>query len=249
MEQTQQNHIFTILTPLLYNTIERKRPYISVTVDILRATTTLCTAVYYGAEIIPVVSLSEVEQYRTKGYLVAGERLEKGFENADFGNSAFDYMNKDIKGLEIVHSSTNGTKAMMQAINHNAKEVIIGAFSNIDAIADYLAKKDCDVEIACAGWRGNFCLEDTMFAGALVKILLNKGNFVVQDDDATHMALGLWKESENNIWETLEKAKHVHKLRRHHYDDVFDYTFTPNTCPIVPKLFLVNGTWKILKAE
>ncbi|MDO5760730.1 MAG: 2-phosphosulfolactate phosphatase [Bacteroidota bacterium] len=245
MEQTEKEFsVSTILSPLLYDTIKREKPYISVIVDILRATTTLCTAVYCGAEIIPVATLKEVEEYKKKGYLIAGERLEKGLEMADFGNSAFDFLNKDVRGKEIVHSSTNGTKAMMQALKHNAKEVVVACFSNIDTVADYLIKQKCDVEIVCSGWRGNFCLEDTMFAGALAKRLL-EGSFITRDD-ATNMALSLWKESEKDIWLTLNKAKHVHKLRRHHLDDVFDYTFTFNTCPIVPKLFLIDNIWKIL---
>lgn len=252
MEQTEKNKeikpcVFTVLSPLLYDTIQREQPYISVVVDILRATTTICTAVYYEAEIIPVASLKEVAQYKAKGYLVAGERLEKGLEMADFGNSALEFINKDIKGKEIVHSSTNGTKAMMQAIEHKANEVIIASFSNIDAVAKYLIEHKCDVEIVCSGWRGNFCLEDTVFAGALTKILLQ--NDFITKDDATNIALALWKESEKNIWTTLEKAKHIHKLRKHHLDDVFDYTFTWNTCPIVPKLFYTDNKWKILKAN
>lgn len=252
MEQTEKNKeikpcVFTVLSPLLYDTIQREQPYISVIVDILRATTTICTAVYYGAEIIPVASLKEVSQYKEKGYLVAGERLEKGLEMADFGNSALEFMNQNIKGKEIVHSSTNGTKAMMQAIEHKANQVIIASFSNIDAVANYLIKQKCDVEIVCSGWRGNFCLEDTMFAGALTTILL-QNNFITKDD-ATHMALTLWNDSKENIWTTLEKAKHIHKLRKHHLDDVFDYTFSWNTCPIVPKLFYTSNKWKILQAD
>lgn len=254
MEQTEKNKeikpcVFTVLSPLLYDTVKRDKPYISVIVDILRATTTICTAVYYGAEIIPVATLTEIEEYRKKGYLVAGERMEQGFENADFGNSAFDYINKDIKGVEIVHSSTNGTKAMMQAIEHKANQVIIASFSNIDAVAKYLIKQKCDVEIVCAGWRGNFCLEDTMFAGALTAMLLQ--NDFITIDDASNMALSLWKCYENDIWAILKKAKHVHKLRGLYkdIDKVFDYTFTFNTCPIVPKLFFIDNVWKILKAN
>ncbi len=243
--QTEKPCVFTVLSPMLYETLQRKRPYISVIVDILRATTTICTAVYYGAEIIPVVSLKQVAEYKTRGYLVAGERLEKGLEMADFGNSAFEFMNSKIKGLEIVHSSTNGTKAMMKALEHKAREIIIASFGNIDAVAEYLVMQNSDVEIVCAGWRGNFCLEDTLFAGALTQKLLQKD--FITEDDATNMALSLWQESQNDIWATLRNAKHIRKLRKHHLDDVFDYTFTFNTCPVVPKLFCENNVWKILK--
>ncbi|MBR1768956.1 MAG: 2-phosphosulfolactate phosphatase [Bacteroidales bacterium] len=241
-----QREITCILSPLLVNTLRKEGPVISVIVDILRATTTICTAVYYGAEIIPVATLKEVNDYRQQGFPIAGERLEKGLEFADFGNSALEFMTEKVRGRKIVHSSTNGTRTMMKVLQTSPEELLVGSFSNIDALTDYIAERDCNVEIVCSGWRGNFCLEDTMFAGFLAQKLMDRG--FMTKDDSVFAALMLRNEAQKDMSAFLEKAAHIHKLRRHKLDDVFPYTFTWNTCPIVPKLVLDNGRWEIHKA-
>lgn len=244
---SSNRQITTYFSPILVSTEERNEDYISVVVDILRATTTICTAVYYGATIVPVATLQEINQAKQQGYPIAGERLEKGFENADFGNSAMEFMTERINGIEIVQSTTNGTKAIMKALEQKPKEILIGSFSNISALSSYLVKQNCNVEIICSGWRNNFCLEDSVFAGSLASRLFNEGFTTL--DDSTYASHYLWKEAEKDMWAYLEKAKHIHKLRKHHLDDVFPYTFTLDTCPIVPKVFLEDNKWKIRKAK
>ncbi len=242
-----EKQITTFFSPILVSQEERNNKYISVVVDILRATTTICTAINYGATIIPVATLQEINQARQQGYPIARERLEEGFANADFGNSAMEFMTDRIKDMEIVQSTTNGTKAIMKALEQKPEEILIGSFSNISALSSYLVRQNCDVEIICSGWRSNFCLEDSMFAGALAGRLFDNGFTTL--DDSTHASFYLWQEAEKDLWTYLEKAKHIHKLRRHHLDDVFPYTFTLDTCPIVPKVFFEENKWKIRKAE
>lgn len=239
--------VTTFFSPILVPKDERSEDYISVVVDILRATTTICTAVYYGATIVPVATLQEIRQAKQQGFPIAGERLEEGFENADFGNSAMEFMTERINGIEIVQSTTNGTKAIMKALEQKPKEILIGSFANISALSAYLIEQNCNVEIICSGWRSNFCLEDSMFAGALASRLFKAG--FTTYDDSTHASLYLYNEAKQDLWAYLEKAKHIHKLRRHHLDDVFPYTFTLDTCPIVPKVFFEEGKRKIRKTE
>ena len=49
---------------------------------------------------------------------------------------------------------------------------MVGSFLNLDAIAKWLIKQDRDVILFCAGWNGRFNLEDSLFAGALVDLLI-----------------------------------------------------------------------------
>lgn len=227
--------IKTIFSPALYSYGKKSEQHITVIVDILRATTTMCTAIAHGATLIPVKTVEEAKQWKDKGYLVAGERIEQDFSFADFGNSALQFMTETIRGKEIVHSTTNGTQALAMAKEYNPKEIVIGAFCNLDTLKDYLIKKDLDVEIFCSGWKNTFSLEDSVFAGALSKKLQDEGEFEIKDD-ATFCAMDLWQQAKDNLLQYMEKASHIHRLRKINLQDVFPYTFSLNTCHCVPIL-------------
>lgn len=228
--------IEVVFSPALFKYRKLKDNTIIVIVDILRATTSICSAFNWGVEaIIPVLTLEEAKEYKNKGYIVAGERIERNFDFADFGNGAFEFMNDKIIGKEIVHSTTNGTVAITMAKDAGANEILIGAFSNLSVLADYLSKKDENILILCSGWKNNFCLEDSVFAGALIERLLNNSRFIIHND-SSHCSLELWKLAQSNLLEFMDKASHIHRLRNHHLDDVFEYTFTLDTCPVVPRL-------------
>ncbi len=80
-------------SPLLFDTIVTKGNFTAVICDILRATTSFCTAFYHGANsIIPVASLEEIQEIRQKGFLVACERNGEKPDFADFGNDPFEFM-------------------------------------------------------------------------------------------------------------------------------------------------------------
>lgn len=102
-------------------------------------------------------------------------------EGYDFGNSPFSYTAEKVAGKTVVLTTTNGTKAMHMA-QKSAYQVIIGSFLNLTAVCNYLGKQDKDVLLLCAGWKGNFNLEDTLFAGAVVEQLQN--DFTSADDSA-----------------------------------------------------------------
>ena len=228
--------IETILTPALFPFRTMNDTHICVVNDILRATTSICTAISNGAKaIIPVRTIEQAKEYKDKGYLVAGERIEKTFPFADWGNSALEFTKERVCGNEIVHSTTNGTVAISIAREGNPQEIVIGAFCNLSCLSDYLVAKGKDVQIFCSGWKNTPALEDTVFAGALVEKLLQSGKFE-NKNDSTNLALALWREAKSDLRAYMEKASHIHRLRKYHMDDVFDYTFQIDTCNVVPKL-------------
>ena len=228
--------IETILTPALFPFRTMNDTHICVVNDILRATTSICTAISNGAKaIIPVRTIEQAKEYKDKGYLVAGERIEKTFPFADWGNSALEFTKERVCGNEIVHSTTNGTVAISIAREGNPQEIVIGAFCNLSCLSDYLVAKGKDVQIFCSGWKNTPALEDTVFAGALAEKLLQSGNFE-NKNDSTNLALALWREAKSDLRAYMEKASHIHRLRKYHMDDVFDYTFQIDTCNVVPKL-------------
>lgn len=226
-----------IFTPSLFEYRQIKENYTVVIVDILRATTSICTAFEWGVKsMIPVKTIEEAKEYKDKGYIVAGERLEESFEFADLGNSALEFMTLKIKNQDIVHSTTNGTVAISVAKEGKPNEILIGAFSNIDALSENLIKKEGNVLLLCSGWKNSFCIEDTVFCGALIEKLIQSDDFI-NLNDAAYCSLELWNAAKDNLMGYMEKASHFHRLRKYKMDSVFDHTFTLNTTNVVPKLF------------
>ena len=120
-------------SPLLYSNKLTSNNFITVVVDILRATTSICAAFDHGVQrIIPVSGLDEAKKMKAQGYMVACERNGQVMEFADLGNSASDFLSQDLTGRTIVFSTTNGTKTIN--LSRDADQVLIGAFVNIDAL-------------------------------------------------------------------------------------------------------------------
>ncbi len=115
------------LSPKLFPEILTKENYIVVLVDILRATTTICTAFENGVQaIIPVATIEEAKQLKDQGFLVASEQDGKKLDFADFGNSAFSFTRDRIAGKTLVYCTTNGTRALEMA--KHSEQIVIGAF-------------------------------------------------------------------------------------------------------------------------
>ena len=170
-----QKKVEVVFSPEMYRHFENHQANV-VIVDILRATSAICTAFMNGvSQVIPVPTLEEAQSYKQKGYMVAAERDGRVMDFADFGNSPFNFTKERIQGKQVAYSTTNGTRAVHMA--RNSKMVVIASFLNLTAVYDLLSKKDEDVLIMCAGWKGKFSLEDTLFSGALVEKLLAGGGF------------------------------------------------------------------------
>jgi len=205
-----------------------------VVVDILRATTSIISAMANGAEsVIAVSDLEEAKEYKIKGYLVAAERDGSILEFADFGNSAFEFQNGKIAGKPLVFSTTNGTVAV--EVGQKLGEVVLGGFSNLSALAQWLACKDKNVLVLCSGWKNTFCLEDAIFSGALVEQLLSTELFTITCDSA-FASLDLWKVAKTDVMAYIEKAAHRERLRQLGVDDVLGFSFQQDTTTVVPVL-------------
>ena len=147
-----------------------------VVLDVLRATSAICTAIEHGVkEIIPVATLDEARAYQAEGYLVAAERGGQIVEGFDLGNSPFSYMDPALKGQTVVLTTTNGTKAINMA--RNKKTVVIGSLNNLDALCEWLIRQQRDVLVLGSGWKDKFNLEDTICAGAIADQCLKSGRF------------------------------------------------------------------------
>jgi len=229
----EKKTIEVCFTPALLDLYDIKDKNV-VLVDILRATSAICTAFAWGVkEIIPVGTIEEAKLCKEKGMIVAGEKDGIVLDFADFGNSPFNFMNDRIKDASIAYCTTNGTKAINKAAKAHC--LIIGSYLNFSAITSFLMKDPHDLLIFCSGWKNRFNLEDTLFAGALCERLLNTENFTTICDSA-YASLDLWKISKTDLMTYLQKCAHMHRLKKLGLDDVIEYCHTFDKTAILPVL-------------
>jgi 2-phosphosulfolactate phosphatase len=223
----------TCFAPPLFQHILTSGNFCVVIVDILRATTAICTAFRNGAtEIVPVAAIEDTKAYRLKGYLIAGERDGIVIDGADFGNSPFNFTEENVNGKKLVITTTNGTQTI--EIAKASDTVVLGAFSNLSVLTDWLAKRDQNVVIFCSGWKNKFNIEDTLFAGDLARRLLCMDFSTICD--STKVAIDLWSIAEIDVLTYIEKAAHRKRLQKLGLDDVLEYCFTTDTSKVIPLL-------------
>jgi 2-phosphosulfolactate phosphatase len=199
------------LTPALiplYNVED----YIVVVIDIFRATSSICYGIENGAEaIIPVSEVEECAAYREKGFdhLLAAERNGEVVAGFDFGNSPFSYTKEKVSGKSVVLTTTNGTHALH--LSRKAKKIVIGSFLNLTSLCNWLKTQNESILLVCAGWKNNFNLEDTLFAGAVVEQLKEHGYTL---DDPAIAANDLFQIGKNDISQYLSKTSHGERLKK-----------------------------------
>lgn len=207
-----------------------------VVVDVLRATTSICTAFANGASaIIPLATPEEAEELAKRGFLTASEKDGRKRDFATFGNSPSEFCPERVWGQEIGYCTTNGTRAIKLATEQKARALLIGAFVNLTLLSEFLIKEHpSSVFIFCSGWKGRFNLEDTLFAGALASRLMESGKFGTVCD-STKAALALWEQAEEDWPDYAYQAAHIERLRRIGQGDSVAPCFELDTCPVVPQ--------------
>ena len=228
-----KRHVEVCFSPGLFQDILTQGDFIVVLVDILRATTTIVTAVANGVEaIIPVATHEEARQLKAKGFLVASEKDGVQVDFADFGNSALSFTRDAIGGKTLVYCTTNGTRTLEIAKGAGGG-IVIGAFINISAVTEWLADQQKDVVVLCSGWKNKFCLEDTLFAGTLTEKLLETGLFRTECDSA-HASMDLWSLAKDDVLVYIDKAAQRHRLKKLGLDDVIPFSFACDQVKVVP---------------
>lgn len=211
INMSEKLKIETCLTPALLPLYQIENS-IAVIIDIFRATSSICYGIENGAEaIIPVAQVEECAAYREKGldYLLAAERNGEVVSGFDFGNSPFSYTSEKVAGKTIVLTTTNGTHALH--LSRAAKKIVIGSFLNLSALCNWLKFQQENILLVCAGWKNNFNLEDTLFAGAVVD-QLQTSNY--QLDDPSIAANDLYQLAKNDLNLYLQKTAHSERLKK-----------------------------------
>jgi len=226
--------LFTSLSPALLHLYD-VRESIVVIIDVLRATSTIATALYNGASsVIPVDSVQRcIELGGQIGAITAGERDGKVAPGLAYGNSPFEYPRSFVENKTLVLTTTNGTKLLHMALNNGAPTVITGSFPNLSAVCDYLVAEKRNVILGCAAWKDRFNLEDTLFAGAVIDRI--REHFEI-NCDSSQMAATLYQEAREDLYEFMKKkdASHYHRLTGYGLEKDIRYCLTADGANVLP---------------
>jgi 2-phosphosulfolactate phosphatase len=225
--------LHTVLSPALLHLYDISNSIV-VIIDILRATSTIATALYNGAKsVIPVDSVADcIKLGKQMEVITAGERDGQIAEGLQYGNTPLLYTSGFIGGKTLVLTTTNGTKLLHLALAANAKGIITGSFCNISAVCDYLMHQKADVVLACAAWKNRINIEDTLFAGAVVNRI--KQHYDI-NCDSSRIAETLYLQAAGNLFEFLKEkdASHYHRLMGFGLGDDIRFCLTEDNANIV----------------
>jgi 2-phosphosulfolactate phosphatase len=221
----------TCFSPALFRA-EDHHDSVVVILDILRASSAICTAFANGArEIIPVADAAEAKAMKDKGYLVAAERDGFVLDFADFGNSPFNFTTEKVRGRTIVYSTTNGTGIINMA--SASRFIAVGSFLNLTALAGWIREQNRNTLLFCAGWKNRFNIEDTVCAGAIAELLLDSGSFSTICD-STLAAIDLWNMAKPDLAGYIDKAAQRTRLRDKKLDDCIPFCLTIDFTDKIP---------------
>ena len=231
--------LYTCLSPALLHLYD-VRDCIVVVIDVLRATSTIATALYNGArEVIPVDSVERCIQLgKELECITAGERDGQIAPGLQYGNSSFEYPREFIEGKTLVLTTTNGTKLLHMALAKGATEIVTGAFLNLSAVCEHLIKMKKNVVLGCAAWKDRPNMEDTLFAGAVVSRVAE--HFQI-NCDSSQMARNLYTHARQDLFEFMRSndASHYHRLTGFGLEKDIRHCLTEDIANILPEY--VNG--------
>lgn len=117
--------------------------WLAIVIDVFRAFSTQAYVFANGAnKIIPVLTLEEAYQLKKDNpdYVLMWERWWLKPEWFDYSNSPSEIIWVDFTWKTIIHTTSNGTKWMIQATN--AEQIITGSFVNAKVIINYILKNN-----------------------------------------------------------------------------------------------------------
>lgn len=226
--------LHTVLSPALLDLYEVKDTIV-VVIDVLRATSTIATALYNGASaVVPVDDIARcIEIGNELCGITAGERDGKIAQGLQFGNSPFEYPEEFIRSKTLVLTTTNGTRLLHMALARGASHIITGSFPNISAVCDYISGCGQNVLLACSAWRDRINIEDTLFAGAVIARV--KDRFSISCD-SSGIAESLYHDAAPDLYGFLEKknATHYQRLTGFGLEKDLRYCLTMDSANVLP---------------
>jgi 2-phosphosulfolactate phosphatase len=207
-----------------------------IVIDVLRATSTMLTALAHGcAEIYPVETVIQAKQLHQPGFLLGGERSCKKIPGFDLGNSPLEYMDEHIAGKTIIITTTNGTRAIQKSLK--ATTIIAASLLNGKACAIAAAALKKDIVIVCSGTQDVFSFEDGVCAGQLVEellCLLQPEGVKVEVNDLGISMQYVFRQAKGDMTKALLNCYNGKRLTRLGFKQDIIYCAQMNLHPIVP---------------
>jgi 2-phosphosulfolactate phosphatase len=210
----------------------------AVILDILRASTTIVTALSNGCGCIHLAG--EVDNARElarerPGALLGGERGGVKPDGFTFGNSPLEYKPDLVSGREIIFTTTNGARAALAA--GQAETTLIGCFLNRAAAAEQILKSGLDAMLLCAGSDGAYSLEDALCAGFIADYLTTHRPDFIIDDSARLLQFAVSKikaETGRPLADILLQGDHARRLVQLGFEEDIRFAADLDTRCIVP---------------
>ena len=228
------------------NVRETSNNRLIVVIDILRATSTIVSALSNGCEeVIPASGVEEAlaiaSLYNKEDYVLGGERKGEKVDGFECGNSPCEYSEEKISGKKLIMTTTNGTSTIKDFKEH--KDVLIASFLNAQATINACKETKKDILLVCSGQNGVFAIEDALFAGLMVDMLVCEEDVILSDSAKAVMYIN--KQCGRDIFNTLKSTDHGSYLCQIGYEkDVSDCSKI-STIDLVAKLS--NG--RIMKSD
>jgi len=202
--------------------------------DIFRATTSMISALGNSVtSVTPFKNIDECLSMKSKGYVTAGEKDGKKADGFDLGNSPLSYLKGKYANQKISMTTTNGTLAI-ESVKENAKKVLIGAFINLSATISFLKKQPEDLLILCAGWKGKFNLEDSLYSGAIAYYLEKDYQ---SGCDSVFALKSLFACNQGDIKGFLANASHTKRLQNQGIEEDIDFCLSVDLYNIIGILY------------
>ncbi|MFK8183722.1 MAG: 2-phosphosulfolactate phosphatase family protein [Phormidesmis sp.] len=216
-------------------------PDCAIAIDVLRATTTMAAAFNAGAEAIQVFSdleklLATSESWPAATRIRAGERGGQKVDGFDLGNSPRDHSPEKTQGKRLFMSTTNGTRCLQRI--QDTPTVITAALTTRQAVVNYILKHQPNtIWLVGSGWEGDYSLEDTVCAGAIIQGIMNDAELTYTDiigNDAALASVSLYVQWQDQLKDLLYQASHGQRLLRKNNTADIDYCAQLDILDIVP---------------
>lgn len=212
-----------------------------VVIDVLRASTSIATALANGARAVIPFETSEEAVTRAKAFertevKLAGERKMIAIPGFDLGNSPREFVREVVEGKTVLMTTTNGTPAIMNSAG--ARDVVIASYVNFTAVLAMLRtalRGGTDITIVCAGRERQFSLEDAGCAGRYVFNVAKRvsgGN--VHLNDAAHACSLIDRKYGDQIAKLFDASEHGRALRKAGFANDLVACAAVDSYPVIP---------------
>ena len=210
-----------------------------VIIDVLRASTTVATALGNGAKtVMPLPGADDVisrsKEFHRSAVVLAGEQWMHPIQGFDLGNSPQSFTPEVVEGKTILLTTTNGTRALLGV--QGARDIVVASYVNFTAVLALMkvaASSNTDIAIICAGEEGGFTLEDAACAGRYAR-LLPKRSDAFEANDAAAASVLIEKRYGDNIAKVFKESAHGKALAQAGFGDDLAAAAEMDSYPVVP---------------